>query len=78
MTREVFERAWELDREISVLSDLEYLFLNSNENRELILRNTDDGHKVINRAIIPEEAKNVCLSVIRKLVKMKQEEFENL
>ena len=78
MTKETFERAYELDKEIDTLVNLECFFLNSNENRELLLRNTDDGHKVIDRAIIPEEAKNVCLSAIRKLTQMKREEFENL
>ena len=78
MTKETFERACELHKEIDSLIELEWLFLNSNENRELFLQNTDDGHKVINRAIVSVEAKNVCLSAIRKLTQMKREEFENL
>ena len=78
MTKEIFERAWELDKEISILFDLECLFINSNENRVLVLQNNDDGHKVIDRAVILEEAKEVCLSAIRKLSQAKREEFEKL
>ena len=78
MTKETFERACELRKEIDGLIELEWLFLNSNENRELLLRNADDGHKVINRAFVSTEAQNVCLSAIRKLTKIKREEFENL
>ena len=78
MTKETFERALELDKEMQALSDVEYLFMNYTEFRELILQNMDDGHKIINRAILSDEAKNVCLSAIRKLKNLKMIEFENL
>ena len=78
MTAEIFERACALHEEISKLVELEWLFMNSNENRELLLRNADDGHKVINRAIIPEDAQTLCLSAIRELTQIKRKEFEKL
>lgn len=78
MTKEIFERAQELDREMQALSDAEFLFINCNDCRELVLQSNDDGHRIINRAALSDETKNVCLSAIRKLKNLKMIEFENL
>ena len=78
MTKEIFKRAQELDEEMQALSDAEFLFMNCTDTRELILQSRDDSHKLINRAILSDEAKNVCLSAIRKLRNLKMIEFENL
>ena len=78
MTKEIFERALELDKEMQTLSDAEFLFMNCTDFRELVLQNMDDGHKIINRAVLSVEAKNACLYEIRKLRSQKMQEFENL
>ena len=76
MTKEIFERAVELNAEINQLMEMKFLFRNMNENRQLVLKDVD-GH-IINQGSMPAEGVNVCLSAIQKLINLKNAEFENL